>query len=48
MGIGKVFDLFIYLFISNEDVNDLIKVKKSFEDLDVLFDTVSETVKHEI
>ena len=36
------------LFISNEDMNDIIKIKKSQEDLGVLFDGVTETVKHEI
>ena len=36
------------LFISNEDMNDIIKIKNSQEDLGVLFDGVTETVKHEI
>ena len=36
------------LFISNEDMNDIIKIKKPQEDLGVLFDGVTETVKHEI
>ena len=36
------------LFISNEDVNDVIKIIRSLEDLGVLIDGVTETVKHEI
>ena len=37
------------LFISNEDMNDIIKIIKSLlEDSDVLTDGVTETVKHEI
>ena len=36
------------LFISNEDTNDIIKIKKSLEDSDILIDGVTETVKHEI
>ena len=36
------------LFISNEDMNDTIKYIKSLEDLDILIDGVTETVKHEI
>ena len=36
------------LFISNEDVNDIIQIIKSLEDLLVLIDRVPETVKHEI
>ena len=36
------------LFVSNEDMNDIIKIKNSQEDLGVLFDGVTETVKHEI
>ena len=36
------------LFISNEDMNDIIKFIKSLEDSDVLLDGVIETVKHEI
>ena len=35
------------LFISNEDMNGLIKIIKSLEDSGVLIDGVSETVKHE-
>ena len=35
-------------FISNEDMNDIIKVIKALEDLGVLIDGVTETVKHEI
>ena len=38
-------NLFIYLFISNEDMNDIIKIIKSLEDLGVLIDGVTETVK---
>ena len=41
---GKLFAL----FISNEDMNDMIKVIKSLEDLGVLVDGVTEIVKHEI
>ena len=36
------------LFISNEDINDIIKIIKSLEDSNVLFDGITETVKHEI
>ena len=36
------------LFISNEDMNDTIKIIKSLENLQVLIDGVTETVKHEI
>ena len=36
------------LFISNEDMDDIIKIVKSFEDLGVLIAEVTETVKHEI
>ena len=36
------------LFISNEDMNDIIKVIKSLEDSGVLIDGITETVKHEI
>ena len=36
------------LFISNEDINYIIKIIKSLEDLGVLIDGVTETVKHEI
>ena len=36
------------LFISNEDMNDTIKIIKSLEDSGVLIDGVTETVKHEI
>ena len=35
------------LLISNEDIND-IKIIKSLEDSNVLFDGITETVKHEI
>ena len=36
------------LCISNEDMNDIIKIIKSLEDSGVLIDGVTETVKHEI
>ena len=36
------------IFISKEDMNDIIKVKKSLEASGVLTDGVTETVKHEI
>ena len=36
------------LFVSNEVMNDIIKIIKSLKDSDVLIDGVSETVKHEI
>ena len=36
------------LFISNEDMNDIIKIIKSLEDSRVLIYGVTETVKHEI
>ena len=36
------------LFISNEDMDDIIKIIKSLEDSGVLIDRVTETVKHEI
>ena len=35
------------LFISNEDVNDVIEIVKSLEDQDIFIDGVSETVKSE-
>ena len=38
----------ISLFISNEDMNDIIKIIKSLEDSGVSIDGVTETVKHEI
>ena len=41
---GKIFTL----FISNEDVNDIIKILKSLENAVVLIDGVTETVKQEI
>ena len=37
-----------HLFISNEDMNDIIKILKSLEDSGVLIDGVTEAVKHEI
>ena len=40
---GKLFAL----YISKEDMNDIIKIIKSLEDSGVLIDAVSETVKHE-
>ena len=36
------------LFISNENLNYIIKIIKSLEDWGVLIDGVTETVKHEI
>ena len=36
------------LYISNEDMNDIIKIIKSLENLVVLINGVNETVKHEI
>ena len=36
------------LFILNGDVNDIIRIIKSLEDLGVLNDGVTETIKHEI
>ena len=36
------------LFISNEDMNDIIKIIKSLQDSGALIDGVTETVKHEI
>ena len=36
------------LFISNEDMNDLIEIIKSLQDSGVLIDGVTEAVKHEI
>ena len=44
MRAGKWFTL----FISNEDMNDIIKVIISLEDLGVLIDGVNEAIKHEI
>ena len=41
---GKEFTL----FISNEDMNDIIKIIKSLEDSGVLIDGVNQTVKHEL
>ena len=34
------------LFIANEDINDIIKIIKSLENSNVLFDGITETVKH--
>ena len=36
------------LSISNEDMNDIIKITKSLEDSNVLIDGITETVKHKI
>ena len=44
VGAGKGFTL----FISNEHVNDIIKIIRSLEDSSVLIDGVTETVKLEI
>ena len=38
----------LILFISNEDMNDIIAIIKSVETSGVLIDGVTETVKHEI
>ena len=35
------------LLISNEDMDDIIRIIKSLEDSSVLIDGVTETVKHE-
>ena len=35
-------------FISNKDINYFLKIIKSLEDLGILSDGVTETVKHEI
>ena len=43
MRAGKRFTL----FISNEDMNDIIQINKSLGDSGVLIDGVTETVKHE-
>ena len=42
--VGKGFTL----FISNEDMDDIIRIIRSLEDLAVLIDEVNETEKHEI
>ena len=36
------------LFISDEDINDIIRIIKSLEDSGVLIDCVTETVKHQV
>ena len=36
------------LFISNEDINDIIKIIKPLEDLGLLINGATETVKHEM
>ena len=41
---GKRFNLFILI----EDMNDIIKIKKSLEDLNILIDGSAKTVKHDI
>ena len=43
-GAGKQFTL----FISNEDINNIIKFIKSLEDSSVLINGATETVNHEI
>ena len=43
MRIGKGFTL----FTSNENMNYIIKIIKSFEDSGVVIDGVTETMKHE-
>ena len=42
--VGKGFSL----LISNENINDILKVIKSLEDLGMSIDGVTETVKHEM
>ena len=37
----------LILFISNEDLNDIIKIIKSFDNLGILIDGAAETVKDE-
>ena len=44
MRAGKRFTI----FISNEDMNDIIKIIISLQDSDVLIDGITETVKYEI
>ena len=44
VGAGKGFTLFIL----NEDMNDIIKIIKSLEDLNALTDGITETVRHEM
>ena len=44
MRAGKRFTL----FISNKDMNDIIKIIISLQDSDVLLDGITETVKYEI
>ena len=39
-------DLIFFFF--NENMNDIIKIMKLWEDLGVLIDGVTETVKHKI
>ena len=39
--------MFISIFISSEDINDIIKIIKSLEDSNVLIDVYPEAVKHE-
>ena len=41
---GKIFTL----FISNEDMNDIIKIIKSLVDSNVLIHGITETVKHKL
>ena len=36
------------LFISNEDMNDIVKIIKSLEDSNVLIDGITETVKEDV
>ena len=36
------------LFISNKDMDDIIKIPESLEKLGVLIDGVTKTVKHEV
>ena len=42
------FDRKRILFLSNNDLNDIIKIIKSLEDSGVLIDGFTETIRHEI
>ena len=44
MRVGKRFTF----FISNEDINEITKIRKSLKDSGVLIDRVTETVTHEM
>ena len=45
---GKGAEKEFTLIISNENMNDIFKIKKSLKDLSVLIDRVNEIVKYEI